>query len=765
VDKLSVDEISAALDKIYQDISILKDKEKLVESIGEEAARLINSKLTEYMNVLKSPAARMNIDEKDLKYISSQFINYLRNQHLSTGKDTEKFVKQIEKELRDALRAGSDVSQSSANLHFIQGLLQATAQSQQNVFKGKGPVPINLESEKEGAKVLYSANEEYLTPEDLEGSMDSFTKKLFEFLTNQSIEDTKQDKKNTINLARMLIDGLWQSKFVGGVIRDGARLLGLTMASKLSHLGGIGKLLGTIAYATSSFLPQILAALLSAGVGSFAGSFLGNLGPKKALNFVKTAGIKAAPYLAGFGAISNAGGIVEGVKTGDKKQVTGESISLAGNLITAFAPFFGPGAPIAMIIGQGINLIGMFWKDISEWLSKIFHKDDDKDSGDPNAVYELAKTKVGASTLLPLPARGPSFGQPAKTYADVPGIPLRAPSNTVGAPTDTGTSPSPTPSSSAVSPKSESSLSFEKVEGLYRLSPHVMTTSKGVLAGTHFDPYAPKIDITAAKGLTEEKIEQIARGIGINVKATYEKEGQGRSTGSHFDLRVLDGKGRSYNKVRGGEGYTSLKDLKKAYSNEPIFSKDGYLMNAYQLESRSGAEAIWKAMQKNPKIRENYEFVKDPKLIQADSFETDIYSEKYGALVFKGGKRLVQALQQQGYNTQITSGMGSAGRIYNREKFGRVIMGFKSNIAPKPKVDEKPKQEEKPKKENKLSQEGSSKVIENLNSKETMKAPQIAQEPQTTPSSSKNMANVPGNKTYSNLCFMANIGVDAIRET
>ena len=122
MDKLSIDEISAALDKIYQDISILKDKEKLVESIGEEAARLINSKLTEYMNVLKSPAARMNIDEKDLKYISSQFINYLRNQHLSTGKDTEKFVKQIEKELRDALRAGSDVSQSSANLHFIQGL-------------------------------------------------------------------------------------------------------------------------------------------------------------------------------------------------------------------------------------------------------------------------------------------------------------------------------------------------------------------------------------------------------------------------------------------------------------------------------------------------------------------------------------------------------------------------------------------------------------------------------------------------------------------
>lgn len=200
-------------------------------------------------------------------------------------------------------------------------------------------------------------------------------------------------KKTLKQLGTDLIEGLEKSKWVGGALRDGFRLIGLLGANWLSQFGQLGKILGASFYvAMEAFGPQLTKLLLQ-GIGKLllglprlfgamgglnvAGAALGTAGAAWAFGEAKDSWQKgrkgnavalglgggamaAGAGVAGAGALIGLGGAAAGAL-----GATGLASTLG-----AISAALGPIGWAVIGIGAAVAGIAALWKHHSETIKK-----------------------------------------------------------------------------------------------------------------------------------------------------------------------------------------------------------------------------------------------------------------------------------------------------------------------------------------------------------------------------------------------------------
>ena len=336
--------------------------------------------------------------------------------------------------------------------------------------------------------------------------------------------------------------------------------------------------------------------------------------------------------------------------------------SLGAIIASAFGVALSPMiAPILGISGgilAGVKIIKGLFTLVSEWFNKDKNENQD---GVRGAIYDRAgEVLSGLEGMVNLPARGPGYSHEKEAGYIVHDLENRG-------------------------VIAKGVVGKSSVKDIYELSPHALRNQAGTTLGAHSDPLT-KIDLVsnAPKNIIER---ELSKATGLKVQADWESKGKD----SHWDIKYFAPDGTRINRPRVKTGArSSIANLAAARSKKPIV-KNGWVMNAYELEQRAGAKALWDMYQKDPEMRKHYEWSKD-----VDSFNTDIWSPEHGALLIRGTSKGVRSIRSQGYNARVTSGMGSAGHIINEAEFAKLLG---EDSVEKIKIQEQKKKEEKKKEE------------------------------------------------------------------
>ena len=336
--------------------------------------------------------------------------------------------------------------------------------------------------------------------------------------------------------------------------------------------------------------------------------------------------------------------------------------SLGAIIASAFGVVLSPIiAPILGISGgvlAGVKIIKGLFTLVSEW----FNKDkNESQEGVRGAVYDrTGEILSGLEGMVNLPARGPGYSHEKEAGYIVHDL-----------------------ENKGIIAKGVAGK--RAVKDIYELSPHALRNRAGTTLGAHSDPLT-KIDLVS--GAPKSVIErELGKATGLWVQADWESKGKD----SHWDIKYFAPNGTRINRPRVRTGRrSSIANLAAARSKKPIV-KNGWVMNAYELEQGAGAKALWDMYQKDPEMRKHYEWSKD-----VDSFNTDIWSPEHGALLIRGTSKGVRSIRSQGYGARVTSGMGSAGHIINETEFAKLLG---EDSVEKMKIQEQKKKEEKKKEE------------------------------------------------------------------
>lgn len=255
--------------------------------------------------------------------------------------------------------------------------------------------------------------------------LDSSIFKLTSFFRTQEKEREKKLKA----FGEDLIDGLAKNKFVGGVLNDTFKLIGLMGGKWLSQFGQFGRILGGAFYIAMTTAGPILTELIVKGIGNIvgrgflalsktiwsaattvalaSGKGLGNLAYKgggslmelgaavtkgeKLVGVAKVAGGLSAGAVGIGGALWAGKEAVDSWKQGKKGNATtfgvGAGLLGAGGIAGIATLFTAAAAPFVaplLIIGGVVAGLALVWKkfgkDITDWFKKLFRiKDEEKD--------------------------------------------------------------------------------------------------------------------------------------------------------------------------------------------------------------------------------------------------------------------------------------------------------------------------------------------------------------------------------------------------
>lgn len=772
---LSIEEI---VDAVSKKESVVKDIEnsRLAQEILKAMQVIIANQ------GIKDPS---HIQAGEVTKLVSAMNHQLREMGLHNKTQTSSLTSEIGRVIRDSANSGISMNVKEIATFISQEIYSAMLASYRVLDPSKAP--INIKGAKGvGKEILESKNPMYVKEED--GNLITrATNKLINFLEDHYTEEEGKIKKRQAWFLAALIDGLAKNKFIGGAFKDGVKLFGYTLAAQLKAIGhpiaaaitvGLSQVLPPILVTaiTTALQGRILASALGIGGGvglgarmwagiKGAGSKIGSLASGVAQNkwVQRLGGIAKSPEgrflgVAG-GALSMGSGaldIIAGKEEGEGSKVAGGALSvIGGGLLTAGALGLGGAfAPIIALLGGIITGLSYF-KPVREFVSNIYrtvsdwfgwNKDKDKDKKGLTAGTYLSDKVQDLSKVVNVPVRGSKYIENVtesmfpkyygKYYEQVypEGIGERVPLGGGGG---------------------------SGVSGVAALNPHVAKRIDGTTKGTHKDPL-PKVDFVASRKYSTTELKKLENmyysSTGIKVRFDEESEGNGRW---HYDVATLSDPTGIRRKPISARRKSTMQELAEARSKKPIW-QNGWLINAYELEKGRAAQAIAEAYNKDPKVREHYEWVKGAN-VSAASFQTDIYHPQLGAFVPKGTGSFLQKARSAGLGLTLTSGMGTAGAIYDESKFSQ-LYGASTTLSMTP--QEVKKKEEKSNEVHPYAQAPSKDSPWNaLNKTQQQYAQsQIQNKPRGKKLSD---ASVPGNtefsKTYANLVTLANTGADSIR--
>jgi len=351
-----------------------------------EFARELFSKIDSAISDVKKLANGQQVNKdglegKDFKILRDTLSVFLKQLGV-TNQKTDRFLNQIEKDLREQKNAGTSVDKLSAAFYSLVKITEQIPSALRDVRTGRTTSSIGLSGMKEKGKQLLGPltrdpDKFSLTPESHRKNLDHFATKLFNFIKGkQAQDDTEEEakeKKRRHSFVDELIDSLKASRFIGGAVQDGAKLIGYLIASKLARFGTWGRALGLITIALSDTLPKIFWAGIS-----------------QIINAITTVGIVRAMSGQGMalgGALGKVGGIalgtaavvggtafaLEGAKEIRSGRTGSGALELFGGLTMAIAPILsllriipGPISAIATGVGIVATIISKIWK----WVTR-----------------------------------------------------------------------------------------------------------------------------------------------------------------------------------------------------------------------------------------------------------------------------------------------------------------------------------------------------------------------------------------------------------
>ena len=384
---------------------------------------MAKSDLSDIMGYISNLVENMTSGD-DMKVFSQELFEKLedlfggitvKDLHNLTEKEQSKYFKA----LIDTLKASGMITKDSLTaLRAFQGLLKEKKVDSDKLVAGLTNFIASMEAMSEkfrqggGGREFLKATDDKFSKDvstytakamglELNKSLDSTSKKLFNFFGETFLKTIKAVKQ----VGSDLIEGLANSKFIGGALKDIFSLVGLMGGRWLSQFGTFGKVLGVVFYgAMSSFGPVLSKIILEAtlkGTGKLisflGGQFLKGIiglstkigGPLsmfapgrwgmmtnagKALSVGRLAGslgVATAAFVgAGFAAKEGADSWKKGRK-GNAVALGGGALALAGGGIAAIiAGAFAPITLTLLGIGAVVTGIGWAWKHHSETIKK-----------------------------------------------------------------------------------------------------------------------------------------------------------------------------------------------------------------------------------------------------------------------------------------------------------------------------------------------------------------------------------------------------------
>ena len=253
-------------------IELLYQNTQAIQNLlGSDFVQNICGKLDELIEEFKVSSKGVvtqkdGMEGKDFRLLRDILSVYLKQLGVA-GDKTEKFLIQIEKDLKEQYNLGVKIDKVDAAIYAAVKILEEIPKALEDKETGKKTSALDLTNmKKEGQDTLQpiidNLSKYSIDDEDLEEALDDFSEKLFNFLTGQSSKDADvkeaKDKKNRRTFIDDLIDALAASKFIGGAVQDGAKLFGYLIASHLAKFGPVGRFLGAIAMAATTLIPKAL---------------------------------------------------------------------------------------------------------------------------------------------------------------------------------------------------------------------------------------------------------------------------------------------------------------------------------------------------------------------------------------------------------------------------------------------------------------------------------------------------------------------------
>lgn len=304
--------------------------------------------------------------------------------------------------------SGHNIQEERLLVYLENFLSKHVAESKKAIERGEEPTlkKVDLKS----YKPIIEEIEKKL---GVKGALTGVQNKLMAFFGDMAKETDKKRKR----MVDDLIEGLASSKFIGGVLSDTFKLIGLMGASWLSHFGQLGRILGGAFYVAMSAFGPTLTKLLVERLGKVFWSGLkfisstiwkavtsqalrqgaGNLiysmskgGVSPALQLITGTGAEKASAIAKIGGLGLAAGAgfigakwaggeaADSWRQGRKGNAVaigagagllgaGALAALGAIFVPALAPFVAP----LLGIGAAVTVISKLWKEYSETIKKI----------------------------------------------------------------------------------------------------------------------------------------------------------------------------------------------------------------------------------------------------------------------------------------------------------------------------------------------------------------------------------------------------------
>ena len=255
-----------------------------------------------------------NMTKVEIREYFNSIKKTLKEMGIELTKEAEGMLKGAEKSaIATAQRTGKMSFENLNNKTINNTLTNILKVAEAGALQGKNSVTIkDFTQNKNAMAILKEINAKLGKKNDL----DSFGYKLKDFFTGQH----NDSKKNLQNFGKNLIEGLAASKFVGGAITDGIKLLGLLGNNWLSDKGPVGQILGKIlvvlTQATASILSSsFISGLLGAAIG---GRIAGVIGKGFTKGFTALKGL----FGKGIGGLFGKGALAVGGLFGPKIMTT-----------------------------------------------------------------------------------------------------------------------------------------------------------------------------------------------------------------------------------------------------------------------------------------------------------------------------------------------------------------------------------------------------------------------------------------------------------